>query len=56
MRDISPASRALKSGEIFRFRDVLDDPNAKWAIDVFLSVLDKPDVPLKTSNSLAPAR
>lgn len=44
MREIPLAREALKSGEIFRFQDVLDDPAARGAIDAFLTVLDRPDV------------
>lgn len=42
--DIPQARTALKSDEIFRFQDVLDDRVAKKAIDAFLAALDRPDV------------
>lgn len=42
--EIPPAKVALKSDELFRFQDVLDDPAAKGAIDAFLVALDRPDV------------
>src|SRR5262249_46188007 len=44
MREIPPARTALKSDEIFRFQDVLDDSAAKASINAFLGVLDRPDV------------
>src|SRR5262249_38051735 len=44
MRDIPPAKGVLKSDQIYRFRDVLDDSAAKGAIDAFIGTLDRPDV------------
>src|SRR5436190_19682388 len=44
LNELPPARDALKSDQLFRFQDVLDDPGTRHAINVFLTVLDRGDV------------
>ena len=44
MLEIPSAKTTLRSEEIFRFQDVLDEKAAKEAINAFLAALDRPDV------------